>query len=441
MYSFLFCGFILKFRKGLRFGSNESILTGSTLFIEYDEYRRARACTVFAAARREKRLILDNNVLIAFTVFQLTFLLLDLFILTKTDRNIARKDEYMWFYALITTHIVYLLLNNLWTLNEYRMISLPRGAIMLICMLSLLSVTNSAASFFFFVVEKLQVKRFLHGAGRWLRWLPALCSAILIVTSPWTKLVFHLDEAGSFIHGPLYLTMMAFASIYLLIVATVSFANIFRKETRFQRKANATMLLLVLTIFVYVLIDSFLPKASVLPAAIFAVIVGIFITMQEANINSDALTGMNNRRKAEDYLTDRIKNVSEKKPLYLYIGDLNNFKKINDTYGHAVGDEALILCSQALKRTIGKYSGFAARYGGDEFLLSWQPDKDKESDPEALIQDVNDFLRELSKDTPYKLVMTMGYVCCTDPKEPLISYIRRADSMLYQRKRAAGVGR
>ena len=382
---------------------------------------------------------MDNDVLIAFTVFQLTFLLLDIVILTKTDRNIARKDEYMWFYALITTHIAYLLLNNLWTLHEYRMISFPRGAIMLICTFSLLSVTNSAASFFFFVVEKLQVKRFLQGAGRWLRWLPALCSAILIVTSPWTKLVFYLDETNALIHGPLYLLMMLLVSAYLLIVAIVSFANIFRKQSRFQRKANATILLLVLAIFVYVLIDSSLPKVAVLPSAIFAVIVGIFITLQEANINSDALTGMNNRRKAEDYLTDRIKTVSEKKPLYLYIGDLNNFKKINDTYGHAVGDEALILCSQALKRTIGKYGGFAARYGGDEFLLSSQPDK--ESDPEAFIRDVNDFLSELSKDTPYKLVMTMGYVCCTDAKEPLISYIRKADSMLYQRKRTLGVGR
>ena len=37
--------------------------------------------------------------------------------------------------------------------------------------------------------------------------------------------------------------------------------------------------------------------------------------------------------------------------------------------------------------------------------------------------------------------MTMGYACCTNPKEPLVSYIRQADAMLYQRKRAAGVGR
>ena len=121
--------------------------------------------------------------------------------------------------------------------------------------------------------------------------------------------------------------------------------------------------------------------------------------------------------------------------------DLNKFKKINDTFGHAVGDEALILCSQALKRVIGQYGGFAARFGGDEFLLFWQLDRDADPDPEQLIQDVNKYLKELSAEKPYELVMTMGYTCCTNPKESLNSYIRQADAMLYQRKAASGAGR
>ena len=81
------------------------------------------------------------------------------------------------------------------------------------------------------------------------------------------------------------------------------------------------------------------------------------------------------------------------------------------------------------------------RYGGDEFLISWQPDKDTDPDPDALIGDVNTLLRELSADKPYKLMMTVGHVCCTDPKEPLVSYIRQADALLYQRKSALNINR
>ena len=367
--------------------------------------------------------------------------MLDILILSKTDRDIARKDEYTWFYTLIGTHIAYLLLNNVWTLAEYDLIKLPRKAMMFICTLSLWTVTNCATFFFFFVVEKLQLKVLQSGAGRWLRWLPAVISTLLIATNEWTGLVFHLSEEGYFIHRPLYLPTLGAVSLYLLAVAIIALTNIIREKTSFQRRTNAILFFSVLLIISFVLADGYLKKASILPAAIFSVIVGIFITMQEANINSDALTGMNNRRKAEEYLSDRIKNVSDKKPLYLYMGDLNNFKKINDTYGHAIGDEALILCSQALKRTIGRYGGFAARYGGDEFLMSWQPDMDRESDPEAIITDVNTLLQQLSKETPYQLVMTIGYACCTEATVPLISYIRQADSMLYQRKKAASVGR
>ncbi len=384
---------------------------------------------------------MNNDVLIAFSIFQLIFFLLDLYILTNTGRNIARKGEYTWFYVLIAIHMAYLLLNTLWTMSEYALVKFPRGVMLVICTVSLWTVTGCATAFFMFAVEKLNIQLLQSGAGKWLRWLPAAFSTLIIVSTAWTEQVFYLDEKGSFIHGPMYLPMMVSASLYLLIIAAVTCVNIFRKKTRFLRKSNATLFISVLIIIAFVVIDSFLAKASILPAAIFSVIVGIFIAMQVANINSDALTGMNNRRKAEDHLSDLIKNVSGKKPIYLYMGDLNDFKKINDTYGHAIGDEALILCSRALKQTIDRYGGFAARYGGDEFLLSWQPDKDAEPDPDALTRDVNAFLQELSNDKPYKLAMTMGNVCCTDPKEPLISYIRQADSMLYQRKRAADIGR
>ncbi len=394
-----------------------------------------------AVAGGEKRRMMNNDVLIAFGVFQIVFLILDIIILANTGRNIARKDEYTWFYVLIVTHMAYLLLNDLWTTSEYGLLKLPPGATLFVCTVCLWTVTVCATAFFMFSVERLNVRRLRTGAGRWLRWLPAAFSTALIFSSAWTGWVFYLDEKGSFIHGPAYLPMMASAGLYLLVIAGVSFVNIFRKKRRFLRKVNAAFFVSVLIILAFIAVDSFLAKASVLPAAIFAVIAGIFITMQVDNINSDALTGMNNRRKAEDYLSDKIKNASEKKPVYLFMGDLNGFKKINDTFGHAAGDEALILCSRALGQTMARYGGFAARYGGDEFLFSWQPDRETGADPDALTGDLNARLLELSGGKPYKLEMTVGHVRCADPKESLLSYVRQADGMLYRRKRAAGVGR
>ena len=59
---------------------------------------------------------MDSDILLAFSVFQLTFLLLDIYILSMTGRDIARKGEYTWFGVLILTHMVYLILNTVWTM-------------------------------------------------------------------------------------------------------------------------------------------------------------------------------------------------------------------------------------------------------------------------------------------------------------------------------------
>ena len=384
---------------------------------------------------------MDSDILLAFSVFQLTFLLLDIYILSMTGRDIARKGEYTWFGILILTHMVYLILNTVWTMQEYDWISVPRTVLTIICVISLWTVTLCPAFFYLFMVEKIRVQSFLSGRRSWLRLIPAAVTTMLIFSSPWTKIVFSLDEDGHIVHGPLYMLMVVVSTLYLLLVAGISLGNMLRARTTSKRHSNGAVFGSVLIILLFVVTDNMMTKASVLPAAVFAVIVVIFITMQESNINSDALTGMNNRRKADEYLSDRLVDVSGNDPLYLYMGDLNGFKKINDTYGHTEGDEALIRCSRALKRAISKYNGFAARFGGDEFLLSWRPGKGKGADPESLIHDVEAFMEEESSGKPYQLAMTMGYVICTDPGTPLNTYLKQADEMLYYRKKQAGVGR
>ncbi len=175
---------------------------------------------------------MNNDVLIAFSVFQMVFFMLDIYILANTGRNIARKDEYTWFYVLIVTHMAYLLLNNLWTLTEYNLVELPRSVTLVVCTISLWTVTVCATAFFMFTVERLNMQRLQSGAGRLLSWLPAAFSTLMIASSAWTELVFYLDEEGSFIHGPMYLPMMLSVSLYLLIIAVVSFVNIFRKKNK-----------------------------------------------------------------------------------------------------------------------------------------------------------------------------------------------------------------
>ncbi len=83
----------------------------------------------------------------------------------------------------------------------------------------------------------------------------------------------------------------------------------------------------------------------------------------EQRANTDFLTGLNNRRRLFDYL-GALEKVQK---LYFVTIDLDNFKKVNDNYGHHVGDEALVATAQAMRRTFP--IDFIARLGGDEFLV------------------------------------------------------------------------
>ena len=80
------------------------------------------------------------------------------------------------------------------------------------------------------------------------------------------------------------------------------------------------------------------------------------------NANTDFLTGLYNRRYVYEYI-DKI----EEKHITVFGIDLNSFKSINDIYGHAEGDHALVLTAEVLQKCMSEH--LVARVGGDEFMV------------------------------------------------------------------------
>lgn len=85
--------------------------------------------------------------------------------------------------------------------------------------------------------------------------------------------------------------------------------------------------------------------------------------------NEDALTGLNNRSRVDDRLNDALnKSMTEGSVLSLILIDIDDFKKINDNFGHLIGDQVLADFARILKATIGA-EDIAGRWGGEEFLV------------------------------------------------------------------------
>lgn len=150
----------------------------------------------------------------------------------------------------------------------------------------------------------------------------------------------------------------------------------------------------------------------------------------------DALTGLLNRRGFDERLREEFARASRYgAPLCLVMIDIDNFKRINDRYGHAIGDVAIGHVARLLLKD-HRISDILARYGGEEFVLLL-PHTSLDG---ALI--LADRMRALVADTPYRtgegydhLTISLGLAACEhglrDPKELL----EAADRALYHSKR------
>ncbi len=91
------------------------------------------------------------------------------------------------------------------------------------------------------------------------------------------------------------------------------------------------------------------------------------VTTKKAYI--DGLTGVFNRNKLEEVFEQKVKESEMyQRPLSMAIVDIDHFKNFNDTYGHLIGDEVLIMLAEAINRNVRK-GDFFARWGGEEFVL------------------------------------------------------------------------
>ncbi len=89
----------------------------------------------------------------------------------------------------------------------------------------------------------------------------------------------------------------------------------------------------------------------------------------EREANTDALTGLLNRRWLENSLPRFVtRHVHACKPLSLLLLDIDHFKRFNDDYGHAVGDQVLALVAQTVEKSL-RPTDLAARYGGEELVV------------------------------------------------------------------------
>ena len=161
-----------------------------------------------------------------------------------------------------------------------------------------------------------------------------------------------------------------------------------------------------------------------------------YIQSIEQRISVDPLTNLNNRGQLMRYVSQPNNLRMEGRLTCVIMMDIDSFKTINDTYGHAEGDAALVMVANALKRAVGRFGmpTFLGRYGGDEFVLIIHPTEMGEAD--RLIREIRNEVKRQSDQLDYPLTVSIGCDDLGDVDDNIQSCIRRADKKLYQEKDA-----
>ena len=160
-----------------------------------------------------------------------------------------------------------------------------------------------------------------------------------------------------------------------------------------------------------------------------------YIQDMQTLISVDDLTHLNNRGQINRYMEQL--HYSEDARIFIMMLDINRFKGINDTYGHAEGDRALVIAAQALRQTCEQIKApvFLGRYGGDEFTIIIQNPEEGEH-PEQVTALIRRILSEKQQENqlPYELAFSVGYDEVRNNKDSVYDCLKRADDKLYIEK-------
>jgi len=230
-------------------------------------------------------------------------------------------------------------------------------------------------------------------------------AAAMLIVNHFTGFVFtiesdgrHLVRFGVYILMALIYVLMLIAFFVLRKIKGYVPGNIMR----------ATFILMLLPIGTAIVQTLFNGIALFWPAMSLTAIM-VFLLVEKDTLHKDALTLLQTRGQFE---TRIIVMMEHNEPFTLIMVDLDQFKNVNDTYGHDEGDDMLVIVASILEESV-KYTDTVYRYGGDEFMLLIESKNPKAG---ALVRQRIDMLLELfnsKKVKPYRIQMSMGgeYFC------------------------------
>lgn len=357
-----------------------------------------------------------------------------------TDRMFHTKQEkQIWFSRAISAFILYFISDACWAAMLSGMFPKIRFFAVLFNYTNYILISLMGYGLFAFIAVSGKMSFFNSIRNRRLCFIPVVVSVLFISIAYVTNPLFWINENNEL--NALYFPLMfAVPSLYLIAGFIFSVAYAFRSELREEKRRYLVIGSVPFGVMAFGMIQVVALNAPTFCFGCTIMWLWFYIQNTKALISVDDLTHLNNRGQINRYL-EQIRYSEDSRVIILMI-DIDRFKGINDRYGHAEGDRALVIVSDVLRQTCDQINAsvFLGRYGGDEFTIIIQNPKD-EDHTERLITLLRNNLAEKQQENslPYELDVSIGYDEVTDGNDSVYACMTRADEKLYiDKQRNAG---
>ncbi len=296
---------------------------------------------------------------------------------------------------------------------------------MLLVINTLLYVTEVAACYvglaFMMEVQRSRCRSELIVAA-----LPALVELVTMIVNVFVPIVFIVTPDGGIERGELH----AITAVIAVGYAVAGFISYFAGARRGGLLGFFSVWSVIAPVCFALFSDLVLGSISLAWCAMAIALDGVLAAFQKEATFRDPLTGLHNR-----LFLSQLCGRSNLKGVYAHaiLLDLDAFKSINDTFGHDVGDDALIQMSRVLEQAVGS-TGLAFRYAGDEFFVLTKANQQRSVDSQ--VQAIEAGLEHFNKGTkkPYRLSASFGSCAIDSDLQSLSDVLKVADKAMYENK-------
>ena len=259
--------------------------------------------------------------------------------------------------------------------------------------------------------------------------IPLLACSLLVLTTPLHGIIFTINEDNIYTRTENY-----FIIPNLMIVLYVLFGavKVYMNRKKEEKYLVIPAIFFIVPVLLGIIVQVFSYGISLTFIGIAIGLTGVYLSTQNESAYKDPLCGIYNRRYYIDYVRSFCNSRKKDDFLVGILIDMDNFKQINDKYGHDVGDKALQLFGSVLRKQIDDI-GFAVRYGGDEFILIT---KQSEAATDAVVANIVKEIDRINATGKNEFHLSFSYgMANLNSDSNMDEFLSTMDARMYEMKR------